>query len=36
MFAGIVPADHLYRLWDVLLYDGKLALQTHSSQLTFP
>jgi len=31
MFAGIVPPDHLYRLWDVLLYDGKLSLETYKS-----
>jgi hypothetical protein len=29
MFAGIVPPDHLYRLWDVLLYDGKFSVETH-------
>jgi len=26
MFAGIVPPDHLYRLWDVLLYEGPIYL----------
>ena len=36
MFAGIVPADYLYRLWDVLLYDGKLSLQTCNRELTLP
>ena len=36
MFAGIVPPDHLYRLWDVLLYDGKLSLETHKVNLRSP
>jgi hypothetical protein len=22
LFAGILPADHLYRVWDILFYEG--------------
>jgi len=26
LFAGVLPPDHLYRIWDVLLYEGPIYL----------
>ena len=33
LFAGVLPPDHLYRIWDVLFYEGKIHVNSKKSRI---
>jgi hypothetical protein len=35
LFAGVLPPDHLYRVWDILFYEGASAPRTKSTVHTY-